>query len=99
MAEMYNNREIEFLDNDFDLVRDKDAKISDTKLATKPTTFFKDAFKRFCKNKSSVAGAIIVMILVVLSIVVPVFSKANIDKVSTIEKFLAPKLFEVGHVR
>ncbi len=97
MAEMYNNREIEFLSDDFDLVRDKDAKISDTKLATKPTTFFKDAFKRFCKNKSSVAGAIIVLILVILSIVVPVFSKANIDKVSTIEKFLAPKLFEVGH--
>ncbi len=96
MAEMYNNREIEFLDNDFDLVRDKDAKISDTKLATKPTTFFKDAFKRFCKNKSSVAGAIIVMILVILSIVVPIVSTANIDQVRTIEKFLAPKLFEPG---
>ena len=97
MADLNKNQGFEFRDDDFVLVRDKNEKITDTKLATKPTTFFKDAFKRFCKNKSSVAGAIIVLILVVLSIVVPIVSDANIDKVSTVEKFLAPKLFEPGH--
>ena len=37
----------------------KEKSIHDTKFLTKPTTFIKDAFKRFCKNKSSVAGGIV----------------------------------------
>ena len=30
-----------------------DARLTDTKIKSKPTTFFKDAMKRFAKNKSS----------------------------------------------
>ena len=40
-----------------------DKKIHDTKFETKATTFAKDAFRRFCKNKSSVVGAFIIGIL------------------------------------
>ena len=36
-----------------------DGKISDDKLSTKRTSFSQDAFRRFCKNKSSVVGAIV----------------------------------------
>ena len=36
---------------------------------TKPVGFFKDAFRRFCKNKSSVVAAIIIGILILFSIV------------------------------
>ncbi len=89
-----NKRQIEFLENDFQLVRDEEERIFDTKLETKPTTFFKDAFRRFCKNKSSVAGGIILAILITLAIFLPIFSKSNIDRVSPTEQFLAPKLFE-----
>ena len=84
-----------FSSDDFELIK-RSGQISDTKLKTKPTTFFKDALRRFRKNKASVAGAIILGILITLAIVVPWVSPHNIDQVSTPEKFLAPKLFKVG---
>ena len=92
MTEIKNT---EFLSNDFDLVQ-SDVRIFDKKLDTKPTTFMKDAFRRFCKNKSSVAAAIILAILILLAIFVPILSPHNIDNVRTTEKFLAPKLFKAG---
>ena len=92
---MTDNRNIEFQPNDFELVQST-AKIFDTKLDTKPTTFFRDALRRFAKNKSSVAAAIILAILVALSLLVPLLSPYNIDQVRTGEKFLEPKLFEAG---
>ena len=49
--------------DDFKLVQ-QDKSIHDLKFTTKPTTFFKDAMKRFAKNKSSVAGAIILASIV-----------------------------------
>lgn len=81
--------------DDFVLIQ-KDTKISDKALESKPTTFFKDALKRFRKNKSSVVGAIILGILILLALVVPAISTKNIDRTSKSEAFLAPKLFEAG---
>lgn len=81
--------------NSFRLVQ-ADTKIFDTKLETKPTTFLKDAFRRFCKNKSSVVGAIILGILILLTIFVPLFSPHDVVAVSKQERFLQPKLFEAG---
>ena len=78
--------------DDFVLVQ-KDSKISDEKFQTKPTTFARDAFKRFCKNKSSVVGAIILGLLVLIAIFLPAISKANISEASLEERFLAPKFF------
>ena len=69
-------------------------KIADKKLDTKPTSFAKDAFKRFCKNKSSVVAFFVLGIIILLAIFVPVFSPYNTKRVSATEKFLAPKLFE-----
>ena len=60
---------IHIYENSFNFAQ-KDKKIHDTKFLTKPTTFLKDAFKRFCKNKSSVAGAIILGILLLGSIII-----------------------------
>ena len=40
-------RVIELSDNDFEFVQ-KEKSIHDVKFKTKPTTFMKDAFKRFC---------------------------------------------------
>jgi len=73
-----------------------DKKIHDTKFETKATTFAKDAFKRFCKNKSSVVGAFIIGFLVLLSVFVPVFNKHDIEKPNIAQRFLEPKLFETG---
>ncbi|MBR4344763.1 MAG: ABC transporter permease [Lachnospiraceae bacterium] len=87
--------EFDFKADDFVLVN-SDTVIKDKKLETKPTTFFRDALKRFRKNKSSVVGGIILLILILLAIFVPIISPYDIETVKTEEKFLAPKLFEAG---
>lgn len=84
-----------FREDDFVLIQ-KDKRVTDKKLDTKPTTFFKDALRRFRKNKASVAGSFILGILILLTILVPMISTKNITTVSTKETFLAPKLFEAG---
>lgn len=86
---------ITFKDDDFVMVQ-KDTRIKDKKLETKPTTFFKDAMRRFAKNKSSVVGGIILGILILMSIIVPIVITDDIDNVKSSERFLAPKLFEAG---
>lgn len=90
-----NKKVINFRDDDFVLVQ-QDKRVTDKKLDTKPTTFFKDALRRFRKNKASVAGSIILGILILLTIIVPAVSEYNITNVSSPESFLAPKLFEAG---
>lgn len=90
-----NKTKFDFRDDDFVLVQ-QDKKVTDKKIETKPTTFLKDAIKRFRKNKASVVGGIILGILILLTVIVPTFSNANIDVVSSQEAFLAPKLFEAG---
>ena len=89
-AEQYN-----FQPNDFELAQDN-VVIHDTKFETKTTTFAKDAFKRFCKNKSSVVAAILIGILIVLAIFVPLVSPHNITKPDPQLTMLKPKLFEAG---
>ena len=94
---MSKNEELinkKFTASDFELVQD-DVKISDTKFESKPTTFFKDSIKRFSKNKSSIVGAFILGILIILAIFLPIFSPYDIDTIKKSEQFLAPKLFDV----
>lgn len=95
MAEINNKKDYEITADSFKLVQSKQ-KIHDVAFKTKPTTFFKDALKRFSKNKSSVAGAIILGLLILLTIFVPILSSKNITTVSKKEQFLAPKLFKAG---
>ena len=76
--------------------RQQDKSIHDQKFKTKPTTFFKDALKRFAKNKSSVAGAIILGTLLVLSVLIPVVDFSNVDVDHPQETKLEPKLFDAG---
>ena len=80
---------------DFVLVQNNQ-KIHDKAFETKPTTFFKDAIRRFCKNKSSIVAFVIIGLLILIAIFLPSISNKNISYVSTKEAFLAPKLFEAG---
>lgn len=87
----------EFSKDDFTFVHEnQNVKIHDEALKTKPTTFAKDAFKRFCKNKSSVVGAIIIGILLLGSFIVPLVSPHNITQVQPSLRLLDPKLFSGG---
>ncbi|MCQ2771928.1 MAG: ABC transporter permease [Bacilli bacterium] len=83
----------------FQLVRkENEGKIHDAKFETKPTTFAKDAFKRFCKNKSSVVGAVIIAFLLLCSFIAPIVSPYDVSNGSTyiVQKLLPPKAFKSG---
>ena len=81
--------------SDFKFVQEH-AKISDQKFQTKPTTFFKDAIRRFAKNKSSVVAAIILGILILMSLIIPAAVPYDINNAHPSEIKLAPKLFDAG---
>lgn len=74
----------------------QDKKLHDVKFTTKPTTFLKDALKRFGKNKSSVTGGIILGVLFLLAIIVPFAVPFNITKLNNYETNLPMKLFPTG---
>lgn len=87
--------QIDVKKEDFSLiVRNK--KIHDVEFESKPTTFAKDAFKRFCKNKSSVVGAFIIGILILLAVFVPAVSPHNIKIPNPDIIHLPAKLFKSG---
>ena len=90
-----NEHTISFEENDFNFVQ-QDKKLFDQKIQTKPTTFFKDAMRRFTKNKSSVVGAYILGVIILLAIFVPVISPYDIKTSHPYENKLAPKLFDAG---
>jgi methylmalonyl-CoA mutase cobalamin-binding subunit len=50
--------------------------ITDKKFDTKPIGYFKDAFLRFKKNKSSLIAAIIIIILVIYAIIAPIIGES-----------------------
>ena len=86
---------VTFEENDFELVQEG-KKLHDEKFHTKPTTFFKDAMKRFAKNKSSVVGAVILGTIVLMAIVVPIVDRNDISSSHAAESKLEPKLFPSG---
>ena len=90
-----NGAEINLSSADFELVQSKE-KIFDRAFETKPTTFIKDAFKRFCKNKSSVVATYIIGIIVLMAIIVPFLIPFDIKTTHTAEGLLLPKVFEAG---
>ncbi len=94
-SNMNNNDIYNLKKEDFEFVQ-VDKKIHDSKFETKPTTFAKDAFKRFCKNKSSVVGAIVIGFLLLCSFVVPIISPHDIESVHKDQTLLLPKLFKEG---
>ncbi len=52
-------------------------RLHDQKFDTKQVSYFRDAFNRFCKNKSSVTAAIIIFCLVLYAILVPIFCETT----------------------
>ncbi len=69
-----NNKYQNISPEKFKLVQ-TDSIIKDVKFDTKPVGFFKDAFIRFRRNKSSVTAAIIIIFLFLFAIFAPMLSK------------------------
>ncbi len=100
-----NGKEVTISNDDFKLVQ-SDSKIHDVKFAGKPTTFFKDAMKRFARSKSAVTGGVIVGLLVLGAIIIPfctpstggtgVYNVTSTGGGKTTEADLPPKLFPAG---
>ncbi len=82
-------------DSEFQFVQ-KDKNIHDTKFTTRPTTFLRDAFHRFRKNRSSVVGGIILGTLFVLAIILPATLPYDIANKHDYETNLPMKLFPTG---
>lgn len=61
---------------DFEFVQ-MNEKIFDKKFETKAIGYFGDAFRRFCKNKSSVVAFILLMFIILMAILVPALSKKD----------------------
>ena len=60
-----------------------EGRMHDKKLESKPVGYFRDAFNRFCRNKSSVVAAIIILVLVLYSIIVPLFCQNSYTRALT----------------
>ncbi len=66
-------------------------RISDKKFDTKPMGYFRDAMNRFKKNKSSVAAAIIIVILFLYAIIVPFVSNYSVEFRDGYYRLVLPK--------
>ena len=87
----------DFANGDFEYVhRNAGEKIHDKKFEGKPTTFAKDAFRRFCKNKSSVVAAIIIGVLMTASVFAEVVSPYDIHTPQGTIAKLVPKIRNGG---
>ena len=64
----------------------------DKKLDTKPLSFFQDAFRRFCKNKGAVVGAIVISFLVIFAIIGPLFTPFQPAYYDMMFAYATPKL-------
>jgi len=64
------------------------SRFHDQKFETKQISYFRDAFNRFCKNKSSVVAAIIICVLVLYAIFVPIFCETNYSRALTDTTYL-----------
>jgi len=85
-------------DSDFVLVQ-QDKRIHDVKFTTKPTTFLKDALRRFRKDHSAIVGGVILGILFLLSIVLTIPGVLPYDtKSDHMEEInLPPKIHEASN--
>lgn len=79
----------------FVLVQEK-KQIQDVKLSTKPIGYFKDALLRFKKNKSSIAGVIIIAFMLIFAICVSIFSRYGVNEYDLKYAKTLPKLFSSG---
>lgn len=86
MEEMYNDisaEQFQFVDKQ-DLTHEKT-------LETKPRSYLADAFSRFCKNKGSIVGACVILILVLYAILGTAFSQYSVSHRDTYFRYALPK--------
>ncbi len=86
MEEIYNDisaEQFQFVDKQ-DLTHEKT-------LETKPRSYLADAFSRFCKNKGSIVGACVILVLVLYAILGTAFSQYSVSHRDTYFRYALPK--------
>ncbi|MDO4739362.1 MAG: ABC transporter permease [Eubacteriales bacterium] len=78
-----------------------EGRMHDKKLDTKPIGYFKDVWLRFCKNKSSVVAACIIVVLVLFAVFVPLLCETSYSLALTDTMYLnyaklPPKFMPLG---
>lgn len=63
----------------------------DEKFDTKPVGYFRDAFRRFCKNKGSVVAGCIIIILFLFAIITPLCTQYTVSFSDSRYAFALPK--------
>lgn len=63
----------------------------DKGLVTKPRSYMRDAFSRFCKNKGSIVGAIVILLLILYALIAPLFTPYSVSYNDTYFRFTLPK--------
>ncbi len=69
-----------------------DANLHDHKLETKPVTYFRDALNRFAKNKGSIVAAVIIGLLLLFSLIVPMFTPYTVAYEDVNYAYVLPKI-------
>ncbi|MBQ1196730.1 MAG: ABC transporter permease [Clostridia bacterium] len=67
---------------------DPNRRTGDKKFDTKPVSYAKDVWTRFCKNKSSVVAACIIVFLLLFSILVPIIASTTYSEALTDTTYL-----------
>ena len=75
------------------VLANSEGKLRDKELVTKPISYFRDAFNRFKKNKASIAGAIVIGILILYAIFAPIFSPYTVSYSDEQYRYTLPKIF------
>jgi oligopeptide transport system permease protein len=70
----------------------KEKVLTDKKFDTKPVSFFRDAVRRFAKNKSSIVGMVIIIILVLFSLLAPFISQYKVSDTDGYYRYVLPKV-------
>ena len=71
--------------------RSKEVVLHDTKLETKPISYFRDALNRFTKNKASIVAAFIIALLVLFAIFGPLFTPYQVKDADGTYAYVLPK--------
>ena len=77
----------------------KDQRLHDRELETKPIGFFKDAMLRFSRNKGAVVCAFIILILAIYAVLAPMVSQVGPGAKDAYYSYSLPKLsnsFDLG---
>ena len=63
----------------------------DKKFDTKPVSYFQGAFRRFCKNKGAIVGAIVILCLILFAIIAPIFTPYTPEDYDMVYAYVTPK--------